>query len=147
VRVRSRENKVHIELEPLANALVAMRHTGFAGRTTLDFVTKEALTFRLQEASDGFTVVLTSTGKAPGSEGTLEGVQSSVLESVKAQQLGEDLVVRVALTDEARARKFETRSRQAFDPVRGLAAGAGGAGAHPARGRRRLRAGARHGAA
>jgi hypothetical protein len=120
VRVRSRETKVHIELEPLANALIAMTHSAFAGRTTLTFVTKESLTFRLQEASDGFTVVLTSTGRAPDSEDTIEGVRSSILKSVKAQQLGEDLVVRVSLTDAARAGKLETRSRQAFDPVRGL---------------------------
>jgi hypothetical protein len=120
VRVRSRETKVHIELEPLANVLVAMTHSTFAGRTSLEFVTKEALTFRLQEASEGFTVVLTSTGKAPGAEETLEGVRSSILESVKAQQLGEDLVVRVSLTEAARGRQLETRSRQAFDPIRGL---------------------------
>jgi hypothetical protein len=120
VMVRSRQEKVHIELQPLANQLVAMTHGYFAGRTTLNFVTKESLTFRVQQAADGFTVVLTSTGKAAGSDGTLEGVQSSMLKSVKAQQLGEDLVVRVALTDAARARKVETRSRQSFDPVRGL---------------------------
>ena len=120
VMVRSRETQVHIELQPLANQLVAMTHGYFAGRTTLNFVTKESLTFRIQEAADGFTVVLTSTGKSAGSEGTLEGVHSSIIKSVKAQQLGEDLVVRVALTDQARARKVETRSRQSFDPVRGL---------------------------
>jgi hypothetical protein len=120
VRVRSRDSKVHIDLDPLPNALVAMAHGHFAGRTTLSFVTKESLSFRLQQASDGFTVVLTATGKSPGAEGTLEGVRSSILKSVKAQQLGEDLVVRVSLTDAARARKVETRSRQAFDPVRGL---------------------------
>jgi hypothetical protein len=120
VKVRSRQTKVHIELEPLANSLVAMTHGYFAGRTTLNFVTKEALTFRIQEASDGFTVVLTATGKAPGAEGTMEGVQSSVIKSVKAQQLGEDLVVRVALTEASRARKVETRSRQSFDAIRGL---------------------------
>jgi hypothetical protein len=119
VLVRSRETKVHIDLEPLPNSLVAMTHTQFAGRTTLGFVTKEALTFRLQQAADGFSVVLTETG-GTAAAGTLEGVHSSVLKSVKAQQLGEDLVVRVSLTDEARARKVETRSRQAFDPVRGL---------------------------
>jgi hypothetical protein len=39
---------------------------------------------------------------------------------VKAQQLGEDLVARVSLTEAARARGLETRSRQAFDPIRGL---------------------------
>ena len=120
VRVRSRETKVHIDLEPLPNALVAMTHGTFAGRTTLSFVTKEALTFRIQDASDGFSVVLTATGTAPGAAGTLEGVHSSIVKTVKAQQLGEDLVVRVSLTDEARARKFETRSRQTFDPIRGL---------------------------
>ena len=47
-------------------------------------------------------------------------MHSSILKSVKAQQLGEDLVVRVSLTDDARARKLETRSRQSFDPIRGL---------------------------
>jgi hypothetical protein len=120
VRVRSRETKVQIDLEPVSNALVALTHMHFAGRTTLEFLTKEALTFRLQEAADGFTVVLTQTGKAPGAEATLEGVQSSILEAVRAQQLGEDLIVRVSLTDAARARQIETRSRQAFDPVRGL---------------------------
>ncbi len=120
VRVRSRETKVHIDLDPLPNQLIAMTHSIFAGRTTLSFLTKEALTFRLQDASDGFSVVLTATGKAPGAAQTVEGVHSSVLKSVKAQQLGEDLVVRVSLTDAARARKLETRSRQSFDPIRGL---------------------------
>lgn len=120
VRVRSREEKVHIELEPLANQLVAMTHGTFAGRTTLTFLTKEALTFRVQDASDGFSVVLTSTGMAPGAAATVEGVRSSLIERLKAQQLGEDLVVRVTLTPDARARKLETRSRQSFDPIRGL---------------------------
>ena len=69
VRVRSRDTKVHIDLDPLPNALVAMTHGYFAGRTTLSFVTKESLSFRLQQASDGFTVVLTATGKAPGARG------------------------------------------------------------------------------
>jgi hypothetical protein len=120
VRVRSREEKIHIELEPLANQLVAMTHSTFAGRTTLSFLTKEALTFRVQDGSEGFSIVLTSTGIAPGAAGTLEGVRSSILKSVKPQQLGEDLVVRVVLSDEARALKLETRSRQSFDPIRGL---------------------------
>ena len=37
VMVRSREKKVHIDLEALPNALVAMTHGYFAGRTTLNF--------------------------------------------------------------------------------------------------------------
>ncbi len=120
VLVRSRDEKVHIDLEPLPNQLIAVTHSLFAGRTTLSFLTKEALTFRVQNASDGFSVVLTSTGMAPGAAATVEGVHSSILKSVKAQQLGEDLVVRVSLTEAARAHKFETRSRESLDPIRGL---------------------------
>ena len=121
VRVRSRDEKVHIELEPLANALVAMTHSNFAGRTTLDLPDQGAAHLpragRERRLRGRAHVDRQASGDAAG---TLEGVQSSMLKSVKAQQLGEDLVVRVSLTDAARARKIETRSRQSFDPVRGL---------------------------
>ena len=49
VRVRSREEHVVIELAPLPNTLLALTHTVVAGRGSLTFVTKEALTFRLQK--------------------------------------------------------------------------------------------------
>ena len=43
-----------------------------------------------------------------------------LVKSVKAQQLGEDLVVRVALSEHGQSDDVETRSRQSVDPVRGV---------------------------
>jgi hypothetical protein len=120
VRVRSREEHVVIDLSPLPNSLVAFSHTYFAGRGSLNFLTKEALTFRLQKSGDGFGVVLTETGQSPQAVDAMRGVRSALVESVKGQQLGEDLVVRVALTELGRGGGFDTRSRQSVDPVRGL---------------------------
>jgi hypothetical protein len=120
VRVRSREEHIVIDLSPLPNSLVAFSHTSFAGRGSLNFLTKEALTFRLQESTDGFGVVLTETGQTPAAIEAMQGVRSALVDSVKGQQLGEDLVVRVALSELGRSGGFDTRSRQSADPVRGL---------------------------
>jgi len=120
VPVRSRQNKVVIELSPLPNSLLAVTHRYFAGRASLAFLTKEALAFRVQKSSDGFSLVLTGTGEGRDAEGTIDGVSSPLVNSLRAQQLGEDLVVRVALTEAGADDKVEVRSRQAFDPVRGV---------------------------
>ena len=120
VKVRSRETVVMIDLEPLPNSLVAVAHVYLAGRASLDFLTKEALTFRVQKADDGYSLILTETGESPDSAATLEGVHSVFIESLRPQQLGEDLVVRIALTEQARAAGVEVRSRQAYDPIRRL---------------------------
>jgi hypothetical protein len=120
VRVRSRDEHVVIDLSPLPNSLVAFSHTYFAGRGSLNFLTKEALTFRLQQSADGFGVVLTETGQSPEAGEAMQGVRSALVDSVKGQQLGEDLVVRVALSEIGRGGGFDTRSRQSVDPVRGL---------------------------
>jgi len=117
--VRSREKKVVIDLSPLPNTLEAMTHQYFSGRGALTFLTKEALTFRVQKASDGFSVVLTETGKSPAAAATMEGVQSANIKSLKGQQLGEDLVVRVTLTEAAQG-NIEPRSTQGYDAARGL---------------------------
>ena len=50
----------------------------------------------------------------------MRGVESSLVKRLQAQQLGEDLMVRVDLTELGRSDAFETRSRQWVDPVRGL---------------------------
>jgi hypothetical protein len=50
----------------------------------------------------------------------MRGVGSAFVGSVQGQQLGEDLVVRVATTELTGSDAFETRSRQSRDPVRGL---------------------------
>jgi hypothetical protein len=120
VPIRSGTERVMIDLAPLPNSLLALSHTYFAGRGTLAFLTKEALAFRLQKSSDGFGVVLTETANTPEADATLKGVASPLIASASAQQLGEDLVVRVKLTDFGRSDQIETRSRQAYDPVRSL---------------------------
>jgi hypothetical protein len=120
IPIRSGTEEVMIDLAPLPNALLAVAHTYFAGRGSLRFLTKEALTFRLQKGNDGFGVVLTETANTPEAAATLEGVASPLITSATGQQLGEDLVVRVKLTELGRGDEIETRSRQAFDPVRGL---------------------------
>lgn len=120
VRVRSDEQKLMIDLEPLPNSLVALTQVYFAGRASLTFLTDEALTFRLQKAPEGLSVVLTGTALGKDADETLEGVTSTLIDGVKAQQLGEDLVVQVALAQDVRDGKVDTRSRQSMDPVRGL---------------------------
>lgn len=120
IPVRSSQQEVVIELEPLPNSLVALRHVYLAGRASLDFLTEEALSFRVQKAPNGFQLVLNQTALGSDAAATLEGARSPLIDEIKAQQLGEDLVVRVALSDAARSVGVEPRSRQSFDPVRGL---------------------------
>ena len=119
ILIRSRDERVVIDLSPLPNSLIAFSHTYFAGRGSLNFLTKEALTFRLQKSSDGIGVVLTETGQDPAAKEAMRGVQSALVDSVRGQQLGEDLVVRVAFTERGLG-DYEQRSRQTVDPVRGL---------------------------
>jgi hypothetical protein len=118
VPVRSRTNKVVVELEPLANSLLAITHRYLAGRGTLAFLTKEALTFRVKERDDGFSVVLVGTGKSPEAAGTIEGASSSLIESLHERQIGQDLMVRAVLR--GAAEESTVRSRQSHDAVRGV---------------------------
>jgi hypothetical protein len=120
VRIRSRDEQVMIDLAPLPNTLVGFIHTAFAGRGSLKFLTKEALTFRLQKGDGSLAVVLTETAESPASREAMRGASSAFVGSVQGQQLGEDLVVRVATTQLLTGDGFETRSRQSRDPVRGL---------------------------
>jgi len=120
VKVGSREEDVVIELEPLANTLKAVAHTTFAGRTTLSLFTAQVPQVRVQDRQGGYTVVLNQTAKSPEAVATLQSVKSTVIEKVDAQQLGEDLMVRIDLTPEAAAQKLELRSRAGQDPARGL---------------------------
>lgn len=118
IPVRSRTKKVVVELEPLENTLQAVTHRYLAGRGTLAFITTEALTFRIQERDDGFSVVLVGTGKSPEADGTIEGASSPLVESLRARQLGQDLVVRAVLRGGFSA--SQARSRQHHDAVRGV---------------------------
>jgi hypothetical protein len=119
VLIRSRQERIVIDLSPLPNSLVAFAHNYFAGRGSLTFLTKEALTFRVQKRAAGINVVLTETGLQPEAAEAMQGIASALVESVRGQQLGEDLVVRVDLTERGLG-DFDARSRQDFDAVRNL---------------------------
>ncbi len=119
VRVRSRETRISIDLAPLPNQLKAVAHHYLAGRGSLSFLTTESLSFRLQELDEGFSVILTQTAEAPELNGDLPDLESGLISGVQAQQLGSDLMVRVAL-QEGRREDTEIRSRQAHDAIRRL---------------------------
>jgi hypothetical protein len=120
VNVRSGEEKIVIDLEPLANSLVAVTHLYLADRASLSFLTREALTFRVQKREQGYALVLLQTANTPEATGAMKGVHGTLVASLRAQQLGEDLVVRLGLTDRARDAEVNLRSRQDYDSVRRL---------------------------
>jgi len=118
VKVRSRTKKVVVELEPLANSLLAVSHRHLAGRGTLAFLTTEALTFRIRERDDGFSLVLVGTGSSSEATGTITGASSSLVASLREQQIGQDLMIRAVLR--GAASESTLRSRQSHDSVRGV---------------------------
>jgi hypothetical protein len=120
VPIRSRETRIEIQLEPVANSLVAFSEVDVAGRATLEFWTSEPIVFRMQPGSAGPSLILPQTAPLPDARAILEGVRGPLVASLVPQQLGEDLVVRIALGEQAKAGGYDLRSRQAADPVRGL---------------------------
>ncbi len=119
VKVASSVDEVVIDLEPLPNTLDGLSHRYFAGRSTVGFLTGESLSFRVQEASDGFSVILTETAMAPEARAALDDMRSPLVAEVFGQQLGEDLLVKVSLTPAAMG-KTEVRSRQQYNAARDL---------------------------
>ncbi len=119
LKVDSSIDEVIIDLEPLPNTLDGLSHRYFAGRSTVGFLTGESLTFRVQEASDGFSVILTETAMAPEARSALDRMRSPLIEEVYGQRLGEDLLVKVSLTDAAMG-ATEVRSRQQYNAARDL---------------------------
>jgi hypothetical protein len=121
VRIHSDEDHLVLELEPLPNTLLAVSHVYLAGRASLAFLAKEALTVRVQEGQEGFSVVLAETAlsdqNAPAA--ALAGMDSPVLESVESLQLGEDLLLQVEMRPGLRP-DYELRSRQLRDELRDL---------------------------
>jgi hypothetical protein len=120
VRIASKEDRVHIDLAPLPNTLVSVAHTYFAGRSSLSFLTREALTARVQEREEGFNVVLAETARGEEVSAALDGVRSPFIAEVESLQLGEDLLVRVETAASARGDSLELRSRQGRDELRDL---------------------------
>jgi hypothetical protein len=119
IKMSGREDEVVIDLEPLPNTLEVFSHRYFAGRSSLNFITKELLEFRVQEAGDGFTVVLNETARSEEATAAMEGVHSPMVDEVFGQQLGEDLIVQVTLSATAQG-NADVRSRQSYDAAREL---------------------------
>jgi hypothetical protein len=120
VRVLGGQDKVQIDLAPLPNALEGVSHTYFAGREALGLLLKEAPTARVQNGADGFTVMLAETARPPDVSPDLGGIRSPLVAGIEAQQLGEDLLLRVQLAEGVAPGDLELRSRQSSDEVRDL---------------------------
>jgi hypothetical protein len=119
VRVQSSQDRVVLELEPLPNTLLAASHVYLAGRASLAFLAKESLTVRVQNGDDGFSVILAETALAQDVEPALSSMSSPLVRGVESLQLGEDLLVQVAMPPQQRA-GYELRSRQMRDELRDL---------------------------
>jgi hypothetical protein len=123
IRISSTQDDVHIDLEPLPNRLEAVSHTYLAGRASLAFLTKEALTVQVQEVEGGFRVILSETAKGEGLEDAFVGLRSPLIRSLEALQLGEDLLVRATLAPGVSVSKggdYQLRRRQSRDELRDL---------------------------
>jgi hypothetical protein len=117
LRVHGSEKKLLLELEPLANVLEAVAHTYFGGRGSLSFRTKEAPQVRLQKGSRSFQVSLAETARGEALEQTFSQVSSPLVGGLGAQQVGDDLLVRIALAEGVTDGDLELRSRQSHDPI------------------------------
>jgi hypothetical protein len=120
VPVKGSEERVLIELRPLDNTLVSVAHTYFAGRAGLSMLLRSPAAVRVQKAEHGFSLILAQTAGDPGAEAVLGGLRSPLVASASAQQLGEDLLVKVQLPDGVTGAGLELRSREQADAVRGL---------------------------
>jgi len=119
VEVRSRRTQLTIELVRLPNRLEAVSHTYLSRRGSLKFLTTELADFRLQEMSDGFSIALRETDTSETASENMRGVSSDNIRSLRAEQLGEDVVIRVQLRDAAENRR-SLRSTRDYDAVRDL---------------------------
>ena len=120
VPVRSDQESIVIELKPLENTLAAVAHTYFAGREGLTFITRVPAQVRMQKGADGFNVVLGQTAGEGRVEASLDGIRSPLIDSVVANQLGEDLMLQVKLAPGHDPKDLDMRARESQDAVRGL---------------------------
>ncbi len=119
VEVRSLETQATIDLSPLPNRLQAITHTRLSGRESLRFLTTEATVFRLRKMSDGFSIVLSRTRLSDRASDSMQSVSSAGIETLRAEQLGEDLVVWARL-DASAEKGLDVRSTQGYDAIRDL---------------------------
>ncbi len=120
IDVRGHEKEILIDLEPVANSLVGVTHLYFADRASISFLTEEHATFRVQKTPDGYSLILLETGVTPAASESLGAANDALVAGLVPQQLGQDLVVRLQLTEVAREGEMELRQRQSYDAVRRL---------------------------
>jgi hypothetical protein len=109
---------VNLDLAPLPNRLDNVASRYFSGRTVISFLTTEALTFRLQEGSDGYGIILTETAISEEARASVSEIRSPLIADSYSQQLGEDLMVKLAMVDDLLTP--EVRSKQSYDAPRDL---------------------------
>ncbi|HXV37307.1 MAG TPA: hypothetical protein VEC18_09165 [Myxococcota bacterium] len=117
VDVRSPTAKAAIALAPLPNRLEDLLHAHLSGRESLRFITTQKPRFRIRRTPDGFSVALSSTFASARALERMRSVASASVESLRADQLGEDLVLWVRL-DPSAAPGVELRSLEGYDAVR-----------------------------
>ena len=112
-KVHDVPEKLLVELAPLPNSLVFVGQTHLGNRTTLTLRTTEEPQVRMAKGSNSksFTIAFTQTANRLEETPDLE---SGYLAGIELQQLGEDLLIRVATTREG----LEVRTRSSRDPVR-----------------------------
>jgi len=120
IRLADRFGDVKIDLEPLPNRLEVVSHRYFAGRSSIDLLTPEALTFRVQQAEDGYALILNETSLGDSARASVESIRSPLIEEAYSQQLGSDLMIKLVLVDPSSRDSVEVRSRQGYDAPRDL---------------------------
>ena len=109
-----------IDLEPLPNSLEAVDYRYFAGRSTVTFMTREALTFRVQDSDTGYSFILNQTAIGPEALRVVEKIRGPWIAEAYHQQLGDDLMVSLVLNESAQKIEMDLRSRQLYDAPRDL---------------------------
>ena len=120
IDVDDRLKDLVIDLEPLPNMLEAVDYRYFAGRSTIAFMTREALTFRVQDSDTGYSVILNQTAMGPQAVRVVERIHGPRIAEAYHQQLGDDLMVGLVLRADAQDLEMDLRSRQSYDAPRDL---------------------------
>jgi hypothetical protein len=117
VSARTRDARLRIELEPVANRVTSVSHRALAGAGWISFATRERSTLRLQLTPTGFTVTLLESSLDPLARDALAEIGSALVRSGEAHELGQDLVFAFESPDVARG-ALEIRAGQDTDPIR-----------------------------
>jgi hypothetical protein len=118
IKLGHSDGRLEIDLDPLPNTLEGVVHRYFNGRASLGFRTEEALAFRLQEADDGFAVIMNETALSPEAARDVGALGGPLITEAYGQQLGEDLMVKLVLAPAALGDDRDVRSRQRYDAPR-----------------------------